>query len=112
MRRTLISIASWFSDFINKPGYRFKCVITDQAGASVTSDIARLGEDDSQPINTDKVGEALKSVYANISKTSHVLTGRIDGGQAKPCIAGIDGDGNMEIALTTMLSGLMVYDVN
>ena len=39
-------VASWSSDFINKPGYRFKCVITDQAGASVTSDIVRLGKED------------------------------------------------------------------
>ena len=39
-------VASWFSDLINKPGYRFKCVITDQAGASVTSDIVRLGKED------------------------------------------------------------------
>ena len=35
-----------------------------------------------------------------------------NGVQATPCVADLDGDGKMEVALTTLASGLVVYDVN
>ena len=39
-------------------------------------------------------------------------TNTANGCQATPCVADVDGDGKYEVALTTLTSGLMVYDLD
>ena len=60
----------------------------------------------------DYQGRVLAQAVIPVTYGHSADAGSANGCQATPCAADLDGDGKMEIALTTLFSGLMVYDVN
>ena len=60
----------------------------------------------------DYQGKVLAHAVLPVTYGHSADSGSANGCQATPCVADLDGDGKPEIALTTLFSGLMVYDVN
>ncbi len=60
----------------------------------------------------DGKGNVLGQAVIPVTYASDADLGIANGCMAPPCVGDFDGDGRMEIALTTLRSGLIVYDVN
>ena len=60
----------------------------------------------------DSEGNVLSSATIPVTYAHKSDPQKANGCQATPCVADVDGDGKMEIALTTLSSGIVVYDVN
>ena len=60
----------------------------------------------------DCTGKVLSSAEIPVTYAHKSDENTANGCQATPCVGDLDGDGKTEIALTTMKSGVIVFDVN